>query len=96
MQKTDKPKTEVPAATVNEEQWPGIDSRYRLIVLAALRTKQLLHGSVPRIEADPRRRRNTSIALEEVKRGLVPFKTIDEDHKREDEGNGYSPKPSGR
>ena len=57
----------------NEEEWPGIDSRYRLIVVAALRAKQLLHGSLPRIDVDPVRRRNTSIALEEVKQGLVPF-----------------------
>jgi DNA-directed RNA polymerase omega subunit len=56
-----------------DEQWPGIDSMYRLIVVAALRNKQLLRGAHPRIEADSRRRRNTSIALEEVKRGLVPF-----------------------
>jgi DNA-directed RNA polymerase omega subunit len=57
----------------NENEWPGIDSRYRLIVVAALRAKQLLHGSLPRIDADPLRRRNTSIALDETKRGLVPF-----------------------
>ena len=54
--------------------WPGIDSRFRLIIVAALRTKQLLHGSHPRIETDPLRRRNTTIALEEVRRGLVSFK----------------------
>lgn len=69
-----------------EDEWPGIDSRYRLIVVAALRTKQLLHGSVPRIIADPRRSRNTSIALEEVKQGLVPF-TISEDKR----GKGQEP-----
>jgi DNA-directed RNA polymerase omega subunit len=63
----------------NEEEWPGVDSRYRLIVVAALRAKQLLRGSVPRIEVDTRRRRNTSIALEEVKRGLVPFTITTED-----------------
>jgi DNA-directed RNA polymerase omega subunit len=57
----------------NEEQWPGIDSKFRLIVVAALRSKQLLRGSAPRIEVDPRRHKNTSLALEEVKRGLVPF-----------------------
>jgi hypothetical protein len=34
--------------------------------------KQLTRGATPRIEADPLRRRNTSIALEEVKRGLIP------------------------
>ncbi|HEY0431655.1 MAG TPA: DNA-directed RNA polymerase subunit omega, partial [Pyrinomonadaceae bacterium] len=57
----------------SEGTWPGIDSRFRLIVVAGLRTKQLLHGSKPRIETDLRRRRNTSIAVEEVKRGLVVF-----------------------
>jgi DNA-directed RNA polymerase omega subunit len=56
-----------------EGQWPGVDSVYRLIVVAALRNKQLTRGATPRIEADPRRHRNTTIALEEVKRGLVPF-----------------------
>jgi DNA-directed RNA polymerase subunit omega len=57
----------------NEEEWPGIDSRYRLIIVAALRSKQLQRGSLPRIEVDIQRRKNTSIALEEAKRGLVPF-----------------------
>lgn len=61
----------------NEEQWPGIDSRYRLIIVTALRAKQLLHGSLPRIDVDPMRRRHTSIALEEVKQGLVSFTTTD-------------------
>ena len=64
-------------SALNEDQWPGIDSRYRLIVVAALRSKQLQQGSPPRIEANLGRRRPTSIALEEVKRGLVPF-TIDD------------------
>jgi DNA-directed RNA polymerase subunit omega len=58
---------------VNEEEWSGIDSKFRLIVVAALRSKQLQRGARPRIEANPRRHRNTTIALEEVKRGLVPF-----------------------
>lgn len=74
----------------NEEEWPGIDSKFRLIVVAALRTKQLLHGSPPRIAADPRRRRNTSIALEEVKRGLVSFRNVDDDSKDKSDGNGLS------
>lgn len=63
----------VSADAAGEEQWPGIDSRYRLIIVAALRAKQLQRGATPRIEADLRRRRNTSIALEETKQGLVPF-----------------------
>jgi len=61
------------------ERWPGIDSSFRLIILAAKRSKQLLNGSLPRIEADPGRRRNTSIALEETKRGLVPFRIVVKD-----------------
>jgi len=58
---------------------PGIDSNFRLIVVAGLRSKQLLRGSQPRIEVDPKRRRNTSIAVEEVKRGLVPFRLVSPD-----------------
>lgn len=52
---------------------PFIDSQFRLIIVAGLRAKQLLNGSKPRIEASKSRRRNTSIALEEVKRGLIRF-----------------------
>ncbi|HKR00693.1 MAG TPA: DNA-directed RNA polymerase subunit omega [Pyrinomonadaceae bacterium] len=63
----------------NGEQWPGIDSRYRLIVVAALRSKQLLRGAPPRIAADPLKRRNTSIALEEVKQGLIHFTITDKE-----------------
>ena len=54
-------------------EWPGIDSRFRLVVVAAQRSKQLQRGARPRIAADAKRRRHTSIALEEVKLGLVPF-----------------------
>jgi DNA-directed RNA polymerase omega subunit len=72
----------------NEEEWPGIDSRYRLIIVAALRSKQLLRGSVPRIAVDSRRHKNTSIALEEVKQGLVPFSSTDEDPKVKVAGKG--------
>ena len=65
-------------AVMSEDQWPGIDSRYRLIIVAALRSKQLQRGASPRIGVDPRKHRNTSIALEEVKQGLVPFTVTDE------------------
>ena len=72
----------------NEGTWPGIDSRFRLIIVAGLRTKQLLHGSKPRIDADNSRRRNTSIAVEEVKRGLVPFTKIEKPEVHRDHGGG--------
>ena len=66
-----------------DDEWPGIDSKFRLIVVAALRSKQLLSGSAPRINADPLRRRNTSIALEEVKQGLVHFTNGNEPQKND-------------
>jgi DNA-directed RNA polymerase omega subunit len=64
---------EIGGSGAASEQWPGVDSHFRLIAVAALRSKQLLRGARPRIDADPLRRRNTSIALEEVRRGLVRF-----------------------
>jgi DNA-directed RNA polymerase omega subunit len=50
-------------------------SRYQLSIVAGLRAKQLMRGALPRVEADLRRRRNTSIAIEEVKQGRITFKT---------------------
>ena len=57
-------------------EWPGIVSRFQLVILAAHRNKQLLLGAQPRIAADRLKRRNTSIALEELKRGLICFKPL--------------------
>ena len=56
----------------NNEQAEQI-SRFREIVMAGLRAKQLVRGSKPRIERDPDKRKNTSIAIEEVRRGLITF-----------------------
>lgn len=53
----------------------GMDSDFRLVIVAAQRTRQLLHGAVARIAPDPLRRKNTSVSLEEIKRGLVHFST---------------------
>jgi DNA-directed RNA polymerase omega subunit len=75
---TIKPTEKGAVAVMREDRWPGIDSRYRLIIVAALRSKQLQRGARPRIGADPRKHRSTSIALEEVKQGLVPFTFTDE------------------
>ena len=51
----------------------GEISRFRAIVVAALRAKQLRRGSKPRIEPDDQKHKDTSIAMEEVRRGLVSF-----------------------
>ena len=50
-----------------------IDSKYRLIILAAKRSKQLQRGARPRIDIDAQKHKPTRIALEEVMRGRVHF-----------------------
>ena len=55
------------------ETVPEIDSKYRLIILAAKRSKQLQRGARPRIDTDPVKHKPTRIALEEVIRGKVNF-----------------------
>lgn len=61
--------------TDNEEGWTTtIDSKYRLVLLAARRSKQIQKGARPRVFSGARK--PTRIALEEVERGLVPYQTI--------------------
>ena len=73
MRDTDEPASNGLGNDVGDGHGPGIDSRFRLVLVAAQRSKQIQRGARPRIEADPKRRRSTSIALEEVRLGLVPF-----------------------
>jgi DNA-directed RNA polymerase subunit K/omega len=54
----------------------SIDSIYRMIVVAGLRSKQLVKGARPKVLPDPLCRRNISIALEEARRGLIHFTVI--------------------
>lgn len=54
---------------------PEIDSKYRLIILAAKRSKQLQRGARPRIEIDATKHKHTRIALEEVIQGKIHFHT---------------------
>lgn len=65
---------------LNEIQAPEIDSKYRLIILAAKRSKQLQRGARPRIEIDPVKHKPTRIALEEVMRGKVNFTVTEGDN----------------
>ena len=46
----------------------GEISRFQAVVVAALRAEQLRRGSKPRIELDGKRHKDTSIAMEEVRR----------------------------
>lgn len=63
---------------LDDQQVPEIDSKYRLIILAAKRSKQLQRGARPRIDIDPGKHKPTRIALEEVLHGKLMF-TIDDD-----------------
>ena len=52
---------------------PGEISRFRAVVVAALRAKQLRRGSKPRIDLDDKKHKDINIAMEEVRRGLITF-----------------------
>jgi DNA-directed RNA polymerase omega subunit len=56
-----------------QSQPPELDSKYRLIIVAAKRSKQLQRGAKPRIDIDTQKHKPTRIALEEVIQGKVPF-----------------------
>jgi len=56
-----------------DQHTPEIDSKYRLIIVAAKRSKQLQRGARPRIDIDPTKHKPTRIALEEVVQGTINF-----------------------
>ena len=64
---------------VEEEPIPEIDSKYRMILLAAQRSKQLQRGANARVNADPRKTKPTRIAMEELKQEKVHFKILDQE-----------------
>ena len=61
-----------------ESTSPEMDSKYRLIIVAAKRSKQLQRGARPRIEIDMQKHKPTRIALEEVQQGKINFVITDE------------------
>jgi DNA-directed RNA polymerase subunit omega len=74
------PTTDVNENDVETAETPEVDSKYRLIILAAKRSKQLQRGAQPRIEIDPQKHKPTRIALEEVIRGRVNFSIKEDGH----------------
>lgn len=66
-----------------ETETQQIDSKYRLIILAAKRSKQLQRGAHPRIDIDTLKHKNTRVALEEVMRGRVKFTVNKKDEETE-------------
>ncbi|HKX29326.1 MAG TPA: DNA-directed RNA polymerase subunit omega [Blastocatellia bacterium] len=55
----------------NEPKLLSIDSKYRKILIAAKRSKQIQKGARPRVNLS--NAKPTRVALEEVERGLVNF-----------------------
>jgi len=62
-----------------EQESPSLDSKYRLILVAAQRSKQLQRGARPRVDMDLQRHKPTRIALEEVARGKVHFSLVEKE-----------------
>jgi DNA-directed RNA polymerase subunit omega len=70
---------EATAELVEQSKLTDVDSKYRLIIVAAKRSKQLQRGARPRIDIDPQKHKPTRIALEEVLHGKVDYSIVDED-----------------
>jgi len=56
---------------------PAIDSKYRMIILAAQRSKQLQRGANVRVDADPRKTKSTRIAMRELEDKKINFEILD-------------------
>lgn len=71
--------------TTEERETPEIDSKYRMILLAAQRSKQLQRGATPRLKEDVRKMKPTRVAMEELKRGKVHFEILAEENEEQEE-----------
>ena len=56
---------------------PEIDSKYRMIILAAQRSKQLQRGAIARVDADIRKTKPTRIAMREFQEKKVNFEILE-------------------
>jgi len=56
---------------------PDIDSKYRMIILAAQRSKQLQRGALSRVDIDTRKSKPTRVAMKEIENKKVNFEILD-------------------
>ena len=56
---------------------PAIDSKYRMIILAAQRSKQLQRGAISRVDLDMRKTKPTRIAMKEFQEKKVNFEILE-------------------
>ena len=79
MAKATQPNKEEHNDPVAEKQSPALDSKYRLIIVAAQRSKQLQRGARARVEIDNQQHKHTRVALLEVEQGKVDFTITSEE-----------------
>ena len=53
----------------------GIDSKFRLILMAARRARQIQGGARPLMQSSSKK--STRIALQEMEAGLIPFEILE-------------------
>ena len=56
---------------------PEIDSKSRMIILAAQRSKQLQRGAISRVDIDTRKSKPTRVAMKEIANKKVNFDILD-------------------
>lgn len=71
--KTETAKIEDVITDARESTSPKLDSKYRMIILAAQRSKQLQRGARPRVELDSDKHKPTRIALMEIKQNKLDY-----------------------
>ncbi len=54
------------------------DSKYRKIILAAQRSKQIQRGADPRVEMDLRKSKSTRIAMRELDEGKIKYEELND------------------
>ena len=64
---------------IKERVRTELDSKYRMIIVAAQRSKQLQRGARPRIEVDAQQHKHTRVALMEVEQGKIDFSITEEE-----------------
>ena len=69
---------EIEDVVVDPKKIPNIDSKYRLILLAAQRAKQIQRGARPRVDLDARKIKPTTISLQEFEENKVMFELTEE------------------
>lgn len=64
---------------IQEPKAPAVDSKYRRVLIAAKRSKQLQRGARPRVNLP--NAKPTRVALAEIENGLVNFELTDKAEK---------------